>query len=123
MQRVLPLPSTEPQRALQNSEQSWQLKPVLIWKHAPWTHSCPAPQQVPLQRTAHAPLQQPCPPGQVVPQDPQLVGSVWRLAHIPLQHVCPLGQLPQVSVPPQPSLTTPHWPGWQLVCGVQQLPW
>ena len=58
-QTLLPLPSMVPQRELQNSPQSWQLKPVLIWKQPPWMHSCPLPQQVPLQRTAHVPLQQP----------------------------------------------------------------
>jgi hypothetical protein len=125
--RVLPPPSTVPLRALQNSEQSWQLKPVLIWKQAPLMHSCPAPQQAPLQRTAHAPPQQPSPAGQTVPQAPQLAGSVWRSAHIPSsastpQQVCPAEQFGQLRVPPQPSLTVPHWPGLQLGCGVQQLP-
>lgn len=122
MQTRLPYPSTLPQRALQYSPQSWQLKPVLIWKQPPWTHTCPAPQHVPLQRTAHVPPQQPWPVGQAFPQAPQLAGSVWRLAHVPLQQVCPLGQFPQVRAPPQPSLIVPHWPGWQLGCGVQQFP-
>jgi hypothetical protein len=98
------------------------LKPVLIWKQPPWTHTCPAPQQLPLQRTAHAPPQQPWPAAQAFPQTPQLAGSVWGSEHSPLQQFWPPGQFPQVSVPPQPSLIVPHWPGWQVGCGVQQLP-
>jgi hypothetical protein len=100
-QRRLPLPSTGPQPLQQFPEQSWQLKPVLIWKQPPLTHSCPPPQ--------------------AVPQAPQLTRSVRRSAHTLLQQVCPAGQVPQFSGPPQPSPIAPHWPGWH-VCGVQQLP-
>lgn len=121
-QTLLLLPSTFKHRASQYSPQSWQLKPVLTWKQPPWTHSCPALQQFPLHWTAHVPLQQPWPDGQALPQVPQFAASVWRLAQAPLQQVCPEGQLPQLRVPPQPSLIVPHWPGWQVGCGVQQLP-
>jgi hypothetical protein len=101
-QRRLPLPSTGPQPLQQFPEQSWQLKPVLIWKQPPLTHSCPPPQ--------------------AVLQAPQLARSVRRSAHTLLQQVRPAEQVPQARVPPQPSLIVPHWPGLQLGCGVQQLP-
>jgi hypothetical protein len=95
---------------------------VLIWKQPPWTHSCPAPQQVPLQRAAHAPPQQPFPAAQALPHVPQFSGSDWRSAQTPPQQVWPAGQAPHWSVPPQPSLIAPHWPDWQVVCRVQQSP-
>lgn len=38
-----------------------------------------------------------------------------------LLQTCPEGQPPHCRTPPQPSLTGPHWPLWQVE-GVQQLP-
>jgi hypothetical protein len=90
--------------------------------HAPFAQVAPAAQQVSPQRSPHIPPQQPCPAPQACPQAPQCCASVCRSAHASPQQVCPVPQAPHSRLPPQPSGTLPHWPGWQIVCGVQQLP-
>lgn len=49
-------------------------------------------------------------------------GAVVGGTHCPLLHSSPFRQPPQSSVPPQPSLTESHWPGGQVVVGVQHAP-
>ena len=137
------LPSTDPEHCPpQPAEQPSHDRPDVIWKQPPFTHwyplgqfdasqtpntqppstqVAPAAQHAPSQMSAQRPSQQPQPAGQAWPQAAQFAGSEGRLAHTPEQQVCPEGQVPQSSVPPQPSPSVPHWPGWH-VCGVQQLP-
>jgi hypothetical protein len=97
---------------------------ALHWlkSHVPSTHVAPAAQHPSSHGMQHIPVLQSHPTGQAWPQAAQFAGSDWRSAHTWSQQVCPPGQAPQLSVPPQPSEITPHWPGWQTVCGVQQLP-
>lgn len=138
----MPLPSTLPKHLPPQLVGQLAQDAVVIWKQPLWTHSYPAgqfvalqpsnsqllftqvppgAQQVPSQGTAHAPSQQAQPDGQAWPQAAQFPGSVWRLTHSSPQQVSPAEQVPQAMVPPQPSLSVPHWPGWH-VAGVQQLP-
>jgi hypothetical protein len=96
--------------------------PPAMQVHAPLAQVAPAAQQVSPQRSPQTPPQQPCPGSQACPQAPQFCASVCRLEHAPPQQVWPVGQEPQLRVPPQPSETMAHWPGWQTVWGVQQIP-
>ena len=93
-----------------------------LWSQVSFTHVAPGAQHTSSHRRPHLPPQQTHPAGQAWPQMAQFAGSDWRSAHTWSQQACPPGQGPQLSVPPQPSAITAHWPGLQVVCGVQQLP-